>query len=150
MLEVGVPGINSAEEQSVFSLWAISAAPLWAGNDLTKMSPQTQNILTNREIIAIDQDAQGQPGTLVSEDEPGYQVWARPLAGTGSPQAVLLFNRTTAQAKLQIRWEDLGIYGNVEVRDLWAHKDLGVIARPYAADVPAHGVVVLRVVPHGR
>lgn len=150
MLEVGVPGINGVEEQSVFSLWAISAAPLWAGNDLVTMSPQTQNVLTNREIIAVDQDGLGQPGTLVSQDELGLQVWARPLAGTGSPQAVLLFNRTAAQAKLRINWEDLGIYGAAQVRDLWAHRDLGAFPHEYSSNVPAHGVVVLRVVPEDR
>ncbi len=65
MLAVGVPGINAVEERSVFSLWAISAAPLWAGNDLTIMSPWTQQILTNREVIAVDQDPLGTPATLV-------------------------------------------------------------------------------------
>jgi alpha-galactosidase len=149
MLEVGVPGINMVEEQAVFSLWAISAAPLWAGNDLAKMSPETQVILTNREIIAVDQDALGKPGSLVAEDEPGLQVWARPLAGHDEAQAVLLFNRTAAQAMMRIRWEDLGIYGAAEARDLWAHRDLGVLSGEYSGAVPAHGVVVLRVVPHG-
>jgi hypothetical protein len=138
------------EEQSVFSLWAISAAPLWAGNDLVAMSPQTQMILTNREIIAVDQDSLGQPGTLVAEDEPGLQVWARPLAGQDGSHAVVLFNRSAAQATMRIRWEDLGIYGAAEARDLWAHRDLGSFSHEYAGAVPAHGVVALRVVPHGR
>jgi alpha-galactosidase len=147
MLEVGVAGIDEIEEQSAFSLWSISAAPLWAGNDLDRMSARTQEILTNREVIAIDQDPLGQPGTLVQQETPGLQVWARPLAGKGSPQAVLFFNRTAAPATMRIRWEDLGIYGAAEVRDLWSHKDLGVLPEGYAADVPAHGVVLLRVLP---
>jgi len=150
MLEVGVPGINEVEEQAVFSLWAISAAPLWAGNDLVSMSAKTQSILTNRDVIAVDQDPLGEPGTLVQQEASGLQVWARPLAGENSPQAVVIFNRTAAQANVTIEWENLGIYGDAEVRDLWSHQDLGVMARGYSANVPAHGVVVLRVVPHGR
>ena len=150
MLEVGVPGINEVEEQAVFSLWAISAAPLWAGNDLVSMSAKTQSILTNRDVIAVDQDPLGEPGTLVQQEASGLQVWARPLAGENSPQAVVIFNRTAAQANVTIEWENLGIYGDAEVRDLWSHQDLGVMARGYSANVPAHGVVVLCVVPHGR
>ena len=150
MLEVGVPGINPVEERSVFSLWAISAAPLWAGNDLTIMSPETQQILTNSEVIAVDQDPLGRPGTLVAEDDPGLQVWARPLAGPSSPQAVLLFNRTSKDTDMKVRWEDLGIYGPVEARDLWSHQGLGVIPNEYSTHVPAHGVVMLRVVPQKK
>ena len=144
MLEVGVPGISEIEEQSLFSLWAMSAAPLWAGNDLRKMSPRTQEILTNREVIAVDQDVLGRPATLGVEDQPGLQVWARPLAGEHVPQAVLLFNRTSVPAKMEVHWEDLGIYGPVTVRDLWSHQDLGRLPKSYATEVPAHGVVMLR------
>jgi alpha-galactosidase len=147
MLEVGVPGLSDIEEQSVLSLWAISAAPLWAGNDLVKMSPQTQKVLINREVIAVDQDSLGQPGTLVLEFKPGLQVWTRPLSGRNSPQAVLLFNRNDQPAKMSVRWEDLGIYGPAAVRDLWSHLDLGVLPKGYEMQIPAHGVVMLRVDP---
>ncbi len=149
MLEIGVPSISALEEQSQFSLWAISAAPLWAGNDLLTMSLQTQQTLTNREVIAVDQDPLGQPGTLVLQVKPGLQVWARHLAGEDRPQAVLLFNRTSELAKMHIQWEDLGIYSPARARDLWAHRDLGVL-EGYSADVPAHGVVLLRVDPQAN
>ncbi|HEY2467525.1 MAG TPA: hypothetical protein VGI45_06760 [Terracidiphilus sp.] len=99
ILEVGVPGINLIEEQSLFSLWAISAALLWAGNDLRTMSPQTLKILINPEVLAVDQDLLGQPGTLISTSQPGLQVWARPLADNDAAQAVLLFNRRDAKRK---------------------------------------------------
>lgn len=151
MLAVGVPGINPIEERSVFSLWAISAAPLWAGNDLTIMSPGTQQILTNSEVIAVDQDPLGRPGTLVAEEDVvGLQVWAKPLAGQDSPQAVLLFNRTSQEAKMLVRWEDLGIYGPAAARDLWSHQDLGVFPHEYSTQVPPHGVVMLRVTPQKK
>ncbi len=147
MLEVGVPGISEIEEQSLFSLWAISAAPLWAGNDLVAMSQHTLQVLTNREVIAVDQDPLGQPATLITEESPGLQTWARRLAGAQSPQAVLLFNRNAEPAKMHVQWEDLGIYRPAAVRDLWAHRDLGILPREYTASVPAHGVIMLRVVP---
>jgi len=63
-------------------------------------------------------------------------------------QAVLLFNRTASKATMRIEWENLGIYAAAGVRDLWLRRDLGVLTREYVADVPAHGVVMLRVVPH--
>jgi alpha-galactosidase len=147
MLEVGVPGISQLEEQSLFSLWAISAAPLWAGNNLITMSQSTLQVLTNPELIAVDQDPLGQPATLITEERPGLQVWARRLAGEQSPQAVLLFNRNAEPAKMYVDWEDLGIYRPVTARDLWAHRDLGVLSGEYSTIVPAHGVVMLRVVP---
>jgi alpha-galactosidase len=150
MLEVGVPGIDGVEERSLFSLWAMSAAPLWAGNELNTMSPETEQILTNREVIAVDQDKLGQPATLVTQETPDLQVWARPLAGQDHSQAVLLFNRSAQQAEMHIRWEDLGVYGAVEARDLWSHQDLGLLPREFSAQVPAHGVVLLRVVPRTR
>jgi alpha-galactosidase len=146
MLEVGVPGINANEERAMFSLWAISAAPLWAGNDLVSMTPETQEILTNREVVAVDQDALGQPGTLVLQGPAGVQVWARPLAGPGSPEALVLFNRTAEQVKMSFKWEDIGIHHAVHARDLWAHQDLGLIPEKYETNVPAHSVVMLRVV----
>lgn len=147
MLEVGVPGISEVEERSLFSLWAISAAPLWAGNDLRTMSVQTLKILTNREVIAVDQDWLGQSATLISEEGPGLQVWARPLVGAQSPKAVVLFNQNTEPMTMHLRWEDLGIYGPAAVRDLWAHRDLGVLPKEYTASVPAHGIVMLRITP---
>ena len=150
MLEIGVPGITPTEEQSVFSLWAISAAPLWAGNDLTTMAVQTRKILTNREVIAIDQDALGKPATAIRFLSPELQIWARPLAGTNSPQAVVLFNRGLKAARIHVDWEDLGIYGPAGVRDLWLHKDLGVMQKGYSAVVPAHGVAMVRVDPAGK
>lgn len=150
MLEVGVPGISPVEEQSVQSLWAMSAAPLWAGNDLRTTSEQTLKILTNREVIAVDQDPLGRPATLIREEQPGLQVWARPLAGNDSSQAVLLFNRNTEPAQMHIQWENLGIYCPAAVRDLWLHEDRGIFPKEYTVRVPAHGVVMLRVDPRTR
>jgi alpha-galactosidase len=151
MLEVGVPGISTEEERSVFSLWAISAAPLWAGNNLITMSEETKQILTNPEVLAVDQNSHSEPVRLVLQETPGgLQVWARPLGGPDSAQAVLLFNRTAQPARMHIPWKELGIYGPATARDLWAHRNLGLFPREYSTQVPAHGVVLLRVVPHTR
>ncbi len=145
MLEIGVPGISPIEEQSMFNLWAISSAPLWAGNDLRSMSQDTLRVLTNREVIAVDQDPLGETGTLIAEDRPGLQVWAKHLIGKRSPWAVLLFNRNSKPATMSIDWEDLGIYSAAAVRDLWKHQDLGILNDKFSAVVPAHGTVMLRV-----
>jgi alpha-galactosidase len=88
MLEVGQPGLSIAESQAHFSLWAILAAPLIAGNDLRSMPKEIAAILLNKEVIAVDQDAKGIEGTLVKK-EGVLEVWARPLAD-GS-QAVVFF-----------------------------------------------------------
>ena len=90
MMEVGVPGLTNIENQSHFSLWAIAGAPLLAGNDLTSMSNTTKMILTNREVIAVDQDPLGLQGTLVSTDDTdSLQVWSKVLSREGQRAAVL-------------------------------------------------------------
>ena len=141
MLEVGNGGMNGAEYRTHMSLWAILAAPLLAGNDLSTMSADTLAILTNREVIAIDQDPAGRQGDRVKA-EGGLEVWARPLAG--GAQAVGLFNLTDQPAYVEVSFADLGFAGAVTARDVWAGKDLGPITS-YRVAVPAHGVSLLRV-----
>jgi len=145
MLEVGNGGMTDDEYRAHFSLWAIMAAPLIAGNDVRTMSPATRDILTNREVIAVDQDSLGVQGTLVSERAPELQVWMKPLKD-GS-RAVVLLNRSALQTVISASWWRLRISGPARVRDLWAHADLGIFTGRYSATVPAHGVVMLRVAP---
>jgi len=146
MLEIGNPGLNRIEEQSYFSMWAISAAPLWAGNDLAKMDAVSRNIYTSSEAIAIDQDPLGAGPTKVREDRKGLQAWMKPLGSIGSgASAVLLLNLTSVPSQVSVRWSDLGLSGKAEVRDLWAHQDLGQIAKGYRTQIPAHGSVLLKV-----
>lgn len=146
MLEVGNGGMTDIEYRSHFSLWAILAAPLIAGNDLTSMRPEIRDILTNKELIAVDQDALGREGRRVAKDG-DLEVWARELAD-GSRAAVLL-NRGTADHQVTVRWTDLGYPAHLKanVRDLWEHKDLGAFADHFSATVVPHGVVVVRIVP---
>jgi len=141
MLEVGNGGMSAIEYRTHMSLWALLAAPLLAGNDLSTMTPETLSILTNREVIAIDQDAAGAQGDRVKA-EGGLEIWAKPLAG--GAKAVGLFNLSDQPAYLEVKFSELGFAGPVKARDLWAGKDLGAMAE-YKVAVPAHGVVMLRV-----
>lgn len=142
MLEVGNGHMNHDEYLTHMSLWCLLAAPLLAGNDLSKMTPDTLAILTNKEVIAIDQDAKGVEGHRVAEEGP-LEVWAKPLADGST--AVGLFNRGESENPVTVKFSDLGISGSASVRDLWAHKDLGSFEGQYTAQVPRHGVVLLKV-----
>ena len=144
MLEVGNGGMTDDEYRAHFSLWAIMAAPLMAGHDVRTMSPATKEILTNREVIAVDQDPLGKQGILVSEEKSELQVWAKPLAD-GS-RAVALLNRSDAAAKITASFARIGLHvDSATVRDLWAHEDRGGFRREYATEVPSHGVIMLRI-----
>jgi alpha-galactosidase len=145
MLEIGNGGMTDDEYRAHFSLWAIMAAPLIAGNDLRTMSPATREILTNREVIAVDQDSLGVQGTVVEERSPELQVWMKPLKG-GS-RAVVLLNRSALQTVIAASWWRLRVSGPAHVRDLWSHADLGTFSDRFSATVPAHGAVMVRVTP---
>ncbi len=144
MLEVGNGGMTAVEYRTHFSLWAIMAAPLIAGNDIRTMSDTTRDILTNREVIAVDQDSLGVQGWLVAQPAPDLQVWMKPLRG--GARAVALVNRTDSPAEFAVEWTAIGLRpGAAAVRDLWAHRDLGRHVSRFGAQVPSHGVVMVRV-----
>jgi alpha-galactosidase len=146
MLEVGIPGMNAVEDQTHFSMWAISAAPLWAGTDLTHVDAMTRTIFTNKEVIVVDQDSLGAGVVEISGAANGPQVWAKPLESlTSGQKAVLLVNLGSAPASVAVRWSDLGLKPNARVRDLWLHRDLGSSRDSYSAVLPAHGSKLLRV-----
>ena len=142
MLEVGNGGMNAEEYRTHMSLWAILAAPLLAGNDLSTMTPETISLLTNREVIAIDQDKTGIQGDRVSAEGP-TEVWVRPLAD-GS-KAVALFNRHAQPMDMHVDLRELGFKSKVKLHDVWAGKDIEVTNGEYQARVPGHGVVLLRI-----
>jgi alpha-galactosidase len=142
MLEVGNGGMTFDEYKTHMSLWAILAAPLLAGNDLTNMSAETRELLLNKEVIAVDQDALGRQGDRVSA-QGMVDIWARPL--TGDAKAVGLFNRDNHAQSVTLEFISLGFTGNVKVRDLWQHKELGLMKGEYTVSVPAHGVIFLNV-----
>jgi alpha-galactosidase len=146
MLEVGNGGMTAEEYRAHFSLWAILAAPLIAGNDLRDMKPEIREILTRNEVIAVDQDAAGSQGRRVHKDG-NLEVWSKTLRD-GS-RAVVLFNRGTDNSEIGVSWEDLGYPAQLsaKVRDLWQRKDLGERKGSFSAIVAPHSVVMVTVRP---
>jgi alpha-galactosidase len=144
MLEVGNGGLNQAENRAHFSFWCLLAAPLMAGNDLLGMKPEIKEILTNPEVIAVDQDPLGMQGRKVFDNGP-QEVWFKPLSD-GS-KAVILFNRGNETGPITVRWEDVGLFpgGGATVRDLWAKKDLGLFTGSFETKVGPHDVAMLKI-----
>jgi len=144
MLEVGNGKMNKDEDLTHMSLWCLLAAPLLAGNDLSKMTPETLAILTNPEAIAVDQDPLGVQGHRVAQ-EGQLEVWVKPLAD-GS-KAVGLFNRGESVMPVTAYFRDVGVGDEALIRDLWEKRDLGVHHSSFTAQVPSHGVVMIKVKP---
>lgn len=142
MLQVGNGGMTDTEYRAHFSLWAMLAAPLMAGSDLGHMSEATRAILTNREVIAVDQDPLGQQGRRVAKDG-DVEIWSKQLSGGG--RAIVLLNRGESLRDATVRWPQLGYPDGLKmsVRDLWSHSDLGRFAGVVTRQVPPHGVVML-------
>ncbi|MEV7039771.1 ricin-type beta-trefoil lectin domain protein [Amycolatopsis sp. NPDC051061] len=145
MLTVGMPGLTAAQGRTEMGMWAVSGAPLLAGNNLATMTAETATILKNREVIAVDQDSRGLQGVKVAEDAAGLQVYGKVLSGSGR-RAVLLLNRTSSAATMTARWADLGLTtASAKVRNLWAAGDKGTYANGYSVSVPANDSVLLTV-----
>jgi len=125
------------------SLWSILAAPLLAGNDLEHQTKETLAILTNRDVIAVDQDRAGKQGKRLSQSKDS-EVWIRDLAD-GS-KAVAFFNRGGETADVTLNWSQAGFHSAPKkAKDLWQGKELNLHGAEYKASVPSHGVVMLRV-----
>ena len=146
MLEVGNGKLTPDETRAHFAMWAILAAPLIAGNDLRSMDADTRAILTDKEILAIDQDPLGVQGRRVAKDG-DREVWARELKG--GYRAAALLNRAAMAQSITVRWEDLGYPATLkaQVRDLWQHKDLGSMTGFFTATVAPHAAVIVTVKP---
>lgn len=145
MMEVGNPGLTATEAETHMSMWAISAAPLWAGADLTSMDAETRSIYTNSEAIAIDQDPLG-AGAIEVKEYGQIEIWAKPLASLASGSAaVMLLNLGSQASEAEVEWKDIGLTGALSLRDLWAHKDLLPAPSGYKTILPAHGAALLRV-----
>ena len=132
------------EQYTQVSLWSIVAAPLIFSGDITRMDDFTVSLLTNDEIIEVDQDPLGKPGKRISKDG-GLEVWKREMED-GSV-AVGLFNRNEKPADVTASWRDLGISGKHRIRDLWRQKDLGVSDRSYTCEIGRHGAAMIRLWP---
>ena len=122
MPEVGNGGMTATEYRTHFSLWAMAAAPLIAGNDVRALEADARDILLNKEVIAVDQDPSGQQGRRVAQ-QGNMEIWLRSL-GDGF-YALTAVNRGDAQAEVTLRWTDLDLPARLSARDLWLHRDLG-------------------------
>ncbi|MEU2791273.1 NPCBM/NEW2 domain-containing protein [Streptomyces sp. NPDC007100] len=143
MLEVGNGGMTDTEYRSHFSLWSMMAAPLLIGTDLRKATPATYEILANREVLAVDQDALGKQAEVLAS-EGGRWVLSKPLAG--GDRAVALFNESDRPQRIATTAKDAGLpqAGGYRLRDLWKHRDTHT-GGEIAATVPARGTLVYRV-----
>jgi alpha-galactosidase len=146
MLEVGNGGMTTTEYRSHFSLWCLMAAPLMAGNDIRSMTGETRDILTNKEVIAVDQDPLGRQGRRVKRTG-DTEVWAKEMSD-GS-RAVALLNRGSAEARINLEWTGIGYPAHLRaaVRNLWEHKNLDPAKGSVSASVPSHGVAMLLIRP---
>ncbi len=145
MLEVGNPGLTLAESRAHFSLWSMLAAPLMAGNDVRRMSTAVREILTNGEVIALDQDPLGKQGYRFM-DHPSKQIWVKELSDGG--WAICFFNSGDAPLPLRIDWAHYPfLEGRYRIRDLWQKKDVGDTGAPFRVTVAPHDVVLLRFAP---
>lgn len=140
MLEIGNGGMSQDEYRTHISLWAMLSAPLLLGNDVRHMTPETLSLLTNKEVIAIDQDTLGAQG-LPAKKDGTTEVWTKKMADGST--AVGLFNRGNETTLISGKWADIKVKGTT-VRDLWAHSDHHA-DEGYSYAVPKHGAVLLRV-----
>jgi alpha-galactosidase len=132
------------EQVTLMSLWALVGSPLMLGSNLTDLDEWTLSLVTNDEVIAVDQDSRAWPARRVEQSK-GTEVWVRSLKDGST--AVGLFNRCEAPATVELIWPAAGFNGKQILRNLWQHKDIGAFDETYSMEVPAHGAVLLRAIP---
>lgn len=140
MMEVG-HGLTQSENRAHMTMWCMMAAPLMAGNDIRSMTPEVIEVLTNKEVIAIDQDPLGKQGQRIWK-KGGFQIWVKELAD--GEKAICFFNRSKKEWSFKPDWAAYGIEGNSTLRDLWKHEDIGAASSVTELIVPSHDVVVYR------
>ena len=142
MLEVGNPGLTLNEARAHFTMWCMLAAPLITGNDLRNMSDEIKEILTNRNLIAVDQDSLGRQGFKVWDDG-NFEIWQKPLAG--GDIAVCLLNLEIRDKEFTVEWDNMrlkGLEGKYRVKNLWKDTTQGNTGEIFTVTVPARNVIV--------
>ena len=142
MLEVGNRGLSYEEQRSQMTMWSIMAAPIMISSDVRNMSSETKDLYLNKDMIAINQDSLGVQGHRVS-DVNGKQIWTKPLKN--GDIAVALLNNNSSTQTVECNFADIGVEGEVEVRDAWKKKNLGALSH-VSVELPAHGSALLRLV----
>ncbi|MGW2649937.1 alpha-galactosidase D [Streptomyces sp. NPDC001393] len=138
-------GLTNAERQSYMTLWAINKSPLFTGDDLTQLDSYGLSLLTNQEVIAVDQNNSpvARPVTPMGDE----QVWG--TRNSNGTYTVALFNLGSSSASVTAEWASFGFTGSASVRDLWNHQDLGTRKNKITATLPAHGSRLFTVKPGG-
>ena len=145
MLQVGNGGMNESEDRAHFTMWSMLAAPLLAGNDLRSMSAATRATLTNKDVIAINQDPAGRQAVKIWSDGAGLEIWTKVLQKSGE-RAVAFLNRSSQAGRMQVDGRQLGFVSrDIQVEDLWRGQNLGVFKQSFTATVASHDVVLLKV-----
>jgi alpha-galactosidase len=144
LLQTGNGGMTTDEYRAQINLWAVLGAPMMLGNDVRIMRRETVDLLSNKEVLAINQDALGRQGIRISPLG-NTGVWAKPLSN--GAVAVLFVNRSNASAPAAVSWEQLGIMGPMQVRDVWWHEDIGMANNRYAVFLTAHTSLLLILSP---
>ncbi|MEN9308548.1 MAG: hypothetical protein RL173_2480 [Fibrobacterota bacterium] len=148
MLEVGNGGWTDDEYRAHFALWSIHSSPMVLGNDMSNMRASVLAILTNKDVLALNQDTFGIQANRIMEDGAGGEIFAKRLGGwNGTERGVVMFNRSSTSKLMSVRFNDLDIYGpSVMVRDLWTGKTTGPADyEQYTVQVPAHGAAAVRI-----
>ncbi|WP_371417451.1 glycoside hydrolase family 27 protein [Granulicella sp. S190] len=144
MLEVGNGKLTHDENVTHMSMWAMLAAPLIAGNNLTLMSPDIKSILTNSEVLAIDQDPLGHQAERIFAEGP-IEIWSRPLKGGATALAIFNFSDSTSDLHgITLHLAEAGIKGSPKAHEIWSAKDLGPITDNTRFTLPGHSTILLK------
>lgn len=141
-LQIGNRGLDLNEDETQMSLWSLLAAPLFSSTDLTKLTKAQLAVLTNREVIAVDQDPKGIQGRRINQIGP-VQVWSKSLSR--GRMAIGFINSGESALPASVNFHELGYSHPVRVRDLWKEQDLGVFKNSYSTTVPKHGVALIEI-----
>jgi hypothetical protein len=133
--------LSPDEQYTHISLWSLLSAPLLIGCDMSRLDDFTLNLLTNDEVLAIDQDALAKPATRIFEGD-GIQIWEKPLRDGSMAIGIFNLEEKTRQAKMD--FSALNLPASLSLRDCWRQRDLGIQKGNFSAQIPAHGVLLLR------
>ena len=142
MLQVG-RAMTYDEDKTHFSMWCMMNSPLLAGNDLRNMSKETIEILTNKELIALNQDKGFRQAQRYSR-EGNVEIWVKKLGKNGKSIAVALMNRGGKEETIDLTPNKIGMSEKSSLRDLWEHKNIGKLGKSRSFTIPKHGIVVLK------
>ena len=155
MMEVG-RGMTLNEDRAHFSMWAMLAAPLMAGNDLRNMKKEVTEVLTNKDVLAVDQDSLGVQGLKFNDNENGVETWVKPLKN--GDWAICFLNKSEQKQKIDFDWAKKYIADDISkktlntnettysIKDLWTKKNLGSTKKNLIAEIPSHDVLMVRLV----